>query len=266
MNSDKLPVVERQGKYSAPALSKGLDIIEHLASAPEAQKKTDIARALQRSVSEIYRMLVVLEEREYVVFDAHSERYALTTKLFEVAHRYPPIRRLSSIAGDIMDQLARQTNQSVHLMILRDTHVLVIAQVDSPGNNVTSVRLGARVPLIQTASGAVLTAHLDESASVNLARQLEDNPTRLLKLYRENCEMVRRRGYCECPSMVIEGVRNISVPIHDHSGQTIAAMTIPFIKRLNHASSVSRTQVRRALLEAGENISRRLGSNASRSA
>lgn len=254
---------ERSDKYSAPALSKGLDILEFLASEPEAQKKADIARALERSISEIFRMLVVLEERGYVAFDEHSERYALTTKLFEVAHRYPPVRRLSTVAGAPMQSLAREVNQSVHMAIRHDTDILVIAQVDSPGNNVTSVRLGARIPLVQTASGAVLTTELSAEELALLEQKLGDEPVRLRRLFTSNREFAHTQGYCECTSMVVEGVTNISAPVRDHSGKVIAAVTIPFIRRLTSGDHPGKVQTRKALIDMSRKISRMLGGMAS---
>lgn len=250
---------ERSDKYSAPALSKGLDILEFLASEPEAQKKADIARALDRSISEIFRMLVVLEERDYIAFDEHSERYSLTTKLFEVAHRYPPVRRLSTVAAASMQILAREINQSVHMAIRHDVNILVIAQVDSPGNNVTSVRLGARIPLVQTASGAVLTATLTPEDQALLDAQMAGEPAKSLRLFAQNREFAHAQGYCECTSMVVEGVTNISAPIHDHSGQVIAAVTIPYIKRLTGGDHASKVQARKALMKMSQNVSRLLG-------
>ena len=254
---------ERSDKYSAPALSKGLDILEFLASEAEAQKKADIARALERSISEIFRMLVVLEERGYVAFDEHSERYFLTTKLFEVAHRYPPIRRLSTVAAASMQTLAREINQSVHMAIRHDTDILVIAQVDSPGNNVTSVRLGARIPLIQTASGAVLTSHLSSEDLALLNEQLAGHPAKLRRLFAQNRESACKNGYSECKSMVLEGITNISAPVYDHSGQIIAAVTIPFVKRLTAGEHPGMVQARKALMQMCRNISRMLGGMAS---
>lgn len=250
---------ERSDKYSAPALSKGLDILEFLASEPEAQRKADIARALDRSVSEIFRMLVVLEERDYVAFDEHSERYSLTTKLFEVAHRYPPVRRLSTVATTQMQALARRVNQSVHLAVLHDTHILVIAQVDSPGNNVTSVRLGARIPLVQTASGAVLCSAYAEDQLRELDSRLADEPVAQRRLFKRNREVAASQGYCECDSMVIEGVINMSAPIRDHAGQVIAAVTIPFVKRLGRNDLMSKAQTRKALIDMSQAISQLLG-------
>lgn len=248
-------------KYSAPALSKGLDILEFLAKESQAQKKSDIARALDRSISEIFRMLVVLEQREYVAFDTHTERYSLTTKLFEISHQHPPIRRISSIAGEAMQRLAQRINQSAHLMILSDRHVLVIAQVDSPGNNVTSVRLGARIPIFQTASGAVLTANFTGEDRLRMENDLKSATRSQRKTYQNSSAMMLKKNYCECPSMVIEGVMNISVPIKDHAGEVIAALTIPFIKRLNDSESVSRTDALKALVNTGNTISKLLGAS-----
>jgi DNA-binding IclR family transcriptional regulator len=253
--------VKKIDKYSAPALSKGLDILEFLAKEAQAQKKADIARALDRSISEIFRMLVVLEQREYVAFDTYTERYSLTTKLFEISHQHPPIRRISSIAGEAMQRLAQRINQSAHLAILSDEHVLVIAQVNSPGNNVTSVRLGARIPIFQTASGAVLTAYFTGDDRLRLDNDLKSATRTQRKIYQDSSAMMLNKHYCECPSMVIEGVMNISVPIQDHGGEVIAALTIPFIKRLNDPESVSRTDARKALIETGNDISKLLGAS-----
>lgn len=254
---------ERADKYSAPALSKGLDILEFLASEPEAMKKADIARALDRSISEIFRMLAVLEQRDYVAFDEHSERYSLTTKLFEVAHRYPPVRRLSAVAAAPMQSLAREVNQSVHLAIRSDTEILVIAQMDSPGNNVTSVRLGARIPLIQTASGAVLSSELEGEELQALEQKLAAEPRSLRQLFRNNRELAVNQGYCECKSMVIEGIVNMSAPIRDHSGHIIAAVTIPFVRRLNPGEHPGLETTRESLIAMSQQISRMLGGMAS---
>ena len=51
-------------KYTAPALEKGLDILEFLADFPEGLSKVDIAKGLGRSLNEIFRMVSVLEKED----------------------------------------------------------------------------------------------------------------------------------------------------------------------------------------------------------
>jgi DNA-binding IclR family transcriptional regulator len=48
-------------RYAAPALEKGLDVLELLASVSEALTHSEIARRLGRTINEVFRMLVCLE-------------------------------------------------------------------------------------------------------------------------------------------------------------------------------------------------------------
>src|SRR5579871_5842145 len=76
--------------YHAPALEKGLDILEYLATESVPVSQADLARALGRTPSEIFRMLVLLERRGYVSKDAPSARYSLSLRLYAMAHAHNP--------------------------------------------------------------------------------------------------------------------------------------------------------------------------------
>src|SRR6218665_2210676 len=89
---------EELDKYRAPALDKGLDILELLASTEETLSQAEIAKSLDRSPNEIYRMLDRLVRRDYVRRTS-GDRYELTLKLFELAHARPPLHRLGSHAA-----------------------------------------------------------------------------------------------------------------------------------------------------------------------
>lgn len=53
-------------RYRAPALDKGLDILELLSEYPDGLTRAEIVKALGRSANEIYRMLERLVARQYV--------------------------------------------------------------------------------------------------------------------------------------------------------------------------------------------------------
>jgi DNA-binding IclR family transcriptional regulator len=116
--------------YSAPALEKGLDILEMLCRSNVPRSQTEIAESLGRSVSEIYRMLACLVDRNYLV--NAGETYAITTKLFELAHSNPPTNRLLSEAGPIMQKLSAGLQQACHLTVYNQGRQIVIAKVDNP--------------------------------------------------------------------------------------------------------------------------------------
>jgi len=260
---DEKPVkTEENEKYRAPALSKGLDILELLASDADGLTQVEIAKTLGRTASEIFRMLMVLRSRGYVEVDEGGDLYRLTTKMFEVAHRHPPIKRLTSMAGDAMQKLANTINQSMHLSILHSGKVLVVAQVDCPDNNITSVRLGALIPLYDTASGRVLAAWMDDTELTQLFDLAGDEPSDRKAAFRDDLASVRKLGFCRSPSLTIEGVENISAPIFDFRGNPVAAVTIPFIRRLTDRSSVTADAATAALSKTASELSRRIGASA----
>src|SRR5580704_9846161 len=100
----KSPAEPDSPTYSAPALEKGLDILELLCrvEVPLAQK--DIAQQLGRTVGELYRMVACLVDRGYVA--NVDDKYIVTTKLFELAHLNPPTHRLLTEAVPIMQRLS----------------------------------------------------------------------------------------------------------------------------------------------------------------
>ena len=88
---------EATAAYATPALDKGLDILELLAHERDGLTKSDVARKLGRSVSEIFRMLLCLERRGYIS-QAEGDRYVLSLRLFQMVQEHPPTERLLSEA------------------------------------------------------------------------------------------------------------------------------------------------------------------------
>ena len=224
-------------KYAAPALEKGLDILELLSEQEFGLSQIEIARKLERSVGEIFRMIVVLQDRGYVMLEPGSDKYMLTTFLFEIAHRTPLVKRLTALAGPSMRRLTIEINQSAHLTILSGDHILVVGQVDSPGNNIMSVRLGAKIDIWRASSGRVILAHLPNE---NLRETIEKAPLpddMSQTTLKDELRHIREVGHEVMDSYVVGGVVNISAPIIDHSGHAIAALTVPHIKRFDDTIS-----------------------------
>jgi len=245
-------------RYTAPALEKGLDVLELLASVSEGLTNSEIARTLGRTVSEVFRMLVCLEQRGYISRTEPDERYRLTLKLFEVVHRYHPLQRLLVLARPLMQQVAHSTGQSCHLAMLNSAEVVVVAQVEAPGKMGFSVRLGANVDILNTASGHVI-----------LAFQTQDVRRRALELWRRrshkslparlepHLRRIRRRGYEQLPSYAVCGIVNISYPVLNQHGHAVAAMAVPYISHID--DEIRPTQVKEALSTATEALSRAIG-------
>src|ERR1700720_722524 len=205
-------------------------------------------------------MLVCLEERGYISRTGSDERYQLTLKLFEIAHRYHPLQRLVMQARPLVQQVASDTGQSCHLAMLNHAEIVVVAQCDAPGNIGFSVRLGANIDLLNTASGHVILAFQSDevrSRALGAWRVRSGRPVPA-GVYR-HLNRIRRRGYEELASYQVHGVVNISYPVLNQHGEAIAAMTVPFIARIG--DSVGPPEVKEALSGASRELSLAIGGN-----
>lgn len=246
------------GLYRAPALEKGLDILELLATTEAGLTQAEIAKALQRSPNEIYRMLDTLVRRRYV--GRKGDAYQLTLKLFALAHQHPPMRSLVAQATPAMRELSLWAEQSCHLAIYDRGQVLVLAQFDSPKYYGLSVRLASRIGLVNTGSGHVLLAFaLPGERELMLSEHGLAPGETIPKNFHQRLDRVRKRGYERMKSLQIRGVINLSVPVVGANGTAVAALTVPFLHRLDRVGAPGiETVLRRCQQVAGE-LSRSIG-------
>ncbi len=220
--------VPAKPRYAVPALEKGLAILEFLATDGHKRTQTEIAKRLGRSQSEIYRMLTCLEKQDYIQRGPSDERYRLTSKLFELAHAHPPTSKLIDLAMPVMRRFAEQAEQSCHLVVHQSHQAVVIAQVESPGFVGVTVRPGRAIALHETVSGRVLAAFESEDIQ---AIWLEDlKATLSAKRYKEltsKLQQIHSERHDICPSTVIDGILDLSVPVLGHRGEATAALSVP---------------------------------------
>jgi DNA-binding IclR family transcriptional regulator len=205
--------------YAVPALEKALDILELLADEAGGLSQTAIAEATGRSVGQIFRVLASLERRGYLVRDRQSGLYGLSTMLFDLAHRHPPLRGLITRATGPMRELADEVRQSCNLSVLDLGRVRVIAQVESPADFGYRVRVGALFAVGGTATGTVLVAGAPDDVSGLLAPECDVG----------ELDRAREQGFVRRPDALQAGITDIVVPVRDGRGSTVAALTVPYI-------------------------------------
>ncbi len=117
----------RRAAYAAPALEKGLDILELLAGSDQAMTTGQIADALGRSKNEIFRMVFVLEDRNYLMRDPATDMLGLSNRLFQMGLRTPRTRQLTEVAIPAMESLSERIGHSTHLVVVNRGETVVIA-------------------------------------------------------------------------------------------------------------------------------------------
>src|SRR5215470_16120210 len=120
---------ETSRRYRAPALEKGLEILELLAREASAMPVSAIAQRLGRSTNELFRMMQVLQYRGFIQQEPGGG-YRLTDKLFSLGMEQPRTRNLLEVALPAMRQLAVMIGQSCHLAVHSKGQIVVIARME----------------------------------------------------------------------------------------------------------------------------------------
>jgi DNA-binding IclR family transcriptional regulator len=247
---------EDDERYRAPALDKGLDILELLAGTAEGLSQAEIAKALDRTPNEIYRMLDRLVRRGYVRRTA-GDRYEISLKLFELAHQRPPMHRMISQAGPVLRRFALSAEQAVHLVVQDRSLLVVVAQVDGPGYWNVSIRVGSRIGLVNTGSGHVFLAFASPEERKLMLEEQDLRPDQMPKGLEARLATVRDQGYENMPSAQVSGVFNLSVPVFGPLGSVIAVLTCPYTQRLDKLDAPNMATVLTLLRQSGQEISQR---------
>jgi DNA-binding IclR family transcriptional regulator len=245
-------------RYRAPALDKGLDILELLATQPHGLSRAEIVKEMERSASEIYRMLERLVARQYVMRTPSGDRYALSLKLFALAHMHPPLSRLINQALPIMDDFARRSEQSCHMGVYDRGNVLISAQINSPRGWSFSLQRGARVGLLDTASGHLLLAFASKDSYRRMLAEhvpLDGEVPITKEKLQTTLTAIRKQAYLERDSAQSFGVVDISFPILGPDNTALATLTCPYIRRIDRHKGPELADVRELLREAASALS-----------
>ncbi len=221
----------------------------------------EVAEALGLAKSSAHDLLTSLEQVGLLGKNDEG-RYRLGWRLVTLSETLLATTELRREARPIMEELADQYRETIHLAVLDDTKVVYVDKLEG--------KQAVRVEL--TALGTRLYAHCSALGKVLLAYQPEESVKRIIKVeglprftantitdaaeLEQTLAKVRRQGYATDQEEILPDLCCIGAPIHNHTGQVIAAvsMSIP-------AYRFQRSQVefRKAVMRTGKLISERLG-------
>jgi len=203
-------------RYRAPALDKGLEILEYLSGQRMPLTQLEIAEGLRRSSGEIYRMLLCLEERGYLAREAESGKFRLTLRLYELGHSHSPTMLLRRAARIPMEALAERIGQACHLSVPYRTSLLVLIECMPSRRICLAVGEGTVLPMILTTSGKLMLSRMDgEGAKALLDTDAE---------YRAMSEAKRRAFLRELET--VRGTELLKTESGSHNGITVIAVRI----------------------------------------
>jgi IclR family KDG regulon transcriptional repressor len=251
------------GLEPVKAVNKTIGLLEALAQHEELGV-TELAERAGMHKSTAYRFLSTLKELGYVRQNTANERYGLTLKLFELGSSVLARMELWEQAHPVMEQLAEQTRETVHLAVLDEGRPVYLGKFESTQALRVSMssRIGQSAPVYCTGVGKLLLAHAPpEQAEQILDREelrrfTAHTITDRLLLARE-LDNIRRQGFALDDEEHEVGVRCVAAPVRNRQGATVAALSISMPSVRLPDSEVSR--YRELVTRAAEEISQRIG-------
>jgi DNA-binding IclR family transcriptional regulator len=242
-------------------VSNALLVLDVLARHGPELGVADVSRHLSLPRSTAYRLLSTLESHGFVEQSLPTRKYRLGLKLFELAGIVWGALGLGEVALPHLEQLARETEETVHLGICDRDESMVIEKVDSPRAVYLRSHVGARRPYHSTATGKVLLAFMptEQSEAIierGLRRFTVSTVTDPVRLAAELAE-IRRRGYAVNWGEFRDEAAGVAAPVRDRSGRPLAAVGV--------AAPIGRLTPQRIEMVARQttacalNVSRRLG-------
>jgi DNA-binding IclR family transcriptional regulator len=212
---------------SVPALERGLLVLERLAAHPEPVTLSEIARLCALTVATIQRTVTCLHAAGYLVRESDGS-YLISSKLFRIAHEFPPYRDLLSLALPAMHRFASATSESVHLSVLSFNEMLIIGQAEADSLVRLTVKVGSTHDPVSVVSGLILLADWPERERKTLfeRRKLSQAKQGML----EECfAQIAKDGMILRASSIRKGVWDLGVPIRFGNSRTTAALTTTFL-------------------------------------
>jgi len=193
-------------------------------NADEISQSVDIPR------SSVYRYLSSLVQLSILQYDPLVKKFGLGLKVFELGATAFHHLDLRKIALSFMEELARETKETVHLAVLRNDMAVCIERIESDFPVRLSVNRGASFPLHAGATAKVLLAFLpakeqDRIIEKGLQKFTERTlaaPTRL----RKNLKEIKKNGFAYSDQELDLGARAIAAPIFNSFGEVIASLSI----------------------------------------
>ncbi|MFB0836114.1 IclR family transcriptional regulator [Arthrobacter halodurans] len=212
------------------SVDRALAILEILARTGHAGV-SEIAEEIGIHKSTASRLLGSLVARDIVQQNNERGKYQLGFGVLRLASSIPGRLSLVREARTVMEALAEEHKETVNLAVLRSNYAVNVDQAMGPSTLATYDWVGSLTPLHATSSGKVLLAALPAEERERVLKETGlPARTPLTITSRKQLELqlleVSHRGYAVTREEFEIGINAIAVPVHNHAGTVIGAVSI----------------------------------------
>lgn len=192
---------------------------------------TDLSRELGLPKTTVHRGLVSLADAGWLENDpANPARWIVSVRAFIIGSTVGERGGLRAQALPIMNALAADVQETIHLMIPDGDSAVLIERIDSTHAVRAIAALGTRAPLHASANGKAILSHLPEEETshylsgglVAVTPRTITDPGRLA----EELSLIRGRGYAINDEELQDGVVSVAAVVQPARSRPVGALSI----------------------------------------
>ena len=217
----------------APALRRGLAVLQFLAGRSGPVSAAAVARELGLARSTVYELLGELAAAGFAVHLPELRRWGLGVAAFEIGSAYLRSEPLERLGRPVLARLAKATGGTAHLGVLHGAQTLYLVKERSGRLGPSLVtEVGVRLPASLTATGLSLLAALGPAQVRALYPGVDSFVTRTPRgpatpaQLRETLRRSRHRGWAVEDGHISPDTASLAAAVLDHNGLPTAAVGI----------------------------------------
>lgn len=244
------------------SVGNALKVLESFTIDVTEKRVTQIALELNLAKSTVSRLLKTLLNEGYVKKDPETQKYSLGNKILTLYSSLISNREVVKEAHSLLEQLARDTSESVQLAELEGSNVIYMEQIISSYPIQIFAHIGRINPIHCTSSGKLLLAYQDTESIEKILNSSElgkYTSSTIMDTYilKKQLLNIRGLGYCFIENEFIDGIVSIAAPIRDYNKDVIAAVSL--VGPIQRINGVKVQQYINKVVEAGKKISLKMG-------
>ena len=215
---------------SIHSVTKAIRLLELLREAGKPLSLTELYAATGWPKSTIHGLLSTMREAGFIE-QTQSGRYWLGIRLFELGCAVSNAWDIASIARGPMQNICQTLGESVFLSVFDRAAVVTLAEEESHASLRVVSEVGARLPVHCTSQGKLFLAHVSQAECrrvLNLGELRAYTPHTLTSYAQFLPELarIREQGYAVENGEYKIGLRSVSAPVYDASGEVRYALGV----------------------------------------
>lgn len=213
------------------AVERALILLRYVVDNPAGLSIREASRNLGYSPATVQKLVQALESQGYVVQDPATNRYLLGPEAVQMGLAALSRLELRRVAHPYLEEISKQTQETVLLTMPRSDYAVYVDKVVSTQPIHMDAPLGALRPYNCTAVGKILLMDMPVEKIEELARKgvFEQRTSRSivdLNALENEIDQVRTNGWSQDNGEYIDGLNCIAVPVYNHEGKIVAAVTV----------------------------------------